>query len=221
MKVLVIEDSSSMLTLLKQGLQSHSIVVDTAADGEEGIKLALFMVYDVVILDLGLPKAEGFAVAQRIKEKKRDLPIVVLSGDTRLEVKVQLLGICDDFIVKPCPLEELVARLYAVHKRGKVMYPAILEVDDLRLDPNAHKVTRGGKEIALRNKEFALLMYLMQHKGQVVSRTMMLENVWDMNVDPFTNTVDVHIRNLRERIDRRFAKKLITCIPKRGYKIDG
>lgn len=221
MKILVIEDSPQLAAFLKEGLESDAIVVDIAHDGEEGVRLALLMVYDIILLDLGLPKTDGLTVANKIRDKKKDLPIVVLSGETDIDIKVNLLSVCDDYVVKPFSLKELIARLRMVRKRGRIMYPNILEVGDLRLDPYAHKVTRAGREITLRNKEFALLKYLMEHKGMVVSRSMILDNVWDMNIDPLTNTVDVHIRNLRQRIDRTFPKKLITSIHKRGYKIDG
>lgn len=221
MKVLVIEDQPELARFLKKGLESESIVVDVAHDGEEGIRLALLMVYDIVVLDLHLPKVDGHTVATRIREKKKNLPIVVLSGETDIDMKVKMLTVCDDYVVKPFSLKEMVARLKAVRKRGRVVYSDVLEVGDLRMDTQAYKVTRGGKELHLRNKEFGLLKYLLENKGIVVSRSMILDNVWDMNVDPLTNTVDVHIRNLRKKVDENFAKKLIISVPKRGYKIDG
>lgn len=221
MKVLVIEDQPELARFLKKGLESESIIVDVAHDGEEGIRLALLMVYDIIILDLHLPKVDGFTVATKIRDKKKNLPIVVLSGETDIDMKVKMLTICDDYVVKPFSLKEMVARLRAVRKRGRVVYADVLEVGDLRMDTRAYRVTRAGKEIHLRNKEFGLLKYLLENRGIVVSRSMILDNVWDMNVDPLTNTVDVHIRNLRKKVDEGYGKKLIISVPKRGYKIDG
>ena len=220
MKVLVIEDEVEISKFVKKGLEAEAFVVDVALDGEEGVRLAIINTYDAVVLDFYLPKMNGMEVAKRIRESKKSLPIIVLTVEIDIENKVEMLSLCDDYITKPFSLRELVARLRALHRRGEVVHDKVLEVGDLYMDVNAYQVTRAGKPIELRNKEFALLEYFMRNSGIVLSRGMILENVWDMNVDPFTNTVDVHIRLLRQKIDDGFRKKLIKTIPKRGYKLE-
>lgn len=219
MKILVIEDEPGIAAFIRKGLTAECFVVDVATDGLEGAKMALMHPYDAVILDLHLPGMHGKQVAERIREHKQSLPILVLSVDADLDEKVGLLGYCDDYVTKPFSLKELVARVRAVLRRSPIVQGDILEVGDLRLDARSCRVYRGGAEITLRNKEFALLEFLMRHAGTVLSRHTILEHVWDMNVDPFTNTVDVHIRQLRKKIDKSYTTKLIHTIPRRGYMI--
>ena len=220
MKVLLIEDEADIVCFVKKGLEAESFVVDTASDGEEGARLALSNPYDVVVLDIYLPKLNGIGVAKKIRERKKSLPIIVLTVEPDVETKVEMLALCDDYVTKPFSLKELIARLRAITRRGAVSSEDILKVGDLCLDVKAYRVSRANKKINLRNKEFALLEYFMRNPDVVLSRGMILENVWDMNADPFTNTVDVHIRLLRKKIDDGFKKKLIKTVPKRGYKLE-
>ena len=220
MKVLVIEDEVEISKFIKKGLEAEAFVVDVAFDGEEGVQLAVINVYDVIILDFYLPKMNGMKVARRIRESKESVPIIVLTVEIDIENKVEMLSLCDDYITKPFSLQELIARIRAITRRGVLIQNDLLEVGDICMDVKAYKVSRAGKSIELRNKEFALLEYFLRNPGIVLSRGMILENVWDMNVDPFTNTVDVHIRLLRQKIDNDFRKKMIKTVPKRGYKLE-
>lgn len=221
MKILIIEDEKEIANFIKKGLQADGWVVDVSHDGQEGAKLALFNPYDVVVLDFYLPKMHGFQVAKRIRESKKLLPIIALTIEGDVEVKVRMLAICDDYVTKPFSLKELIARIKTVQRRGKIMdYGDILEAADLRMDVKAYKVIRSGRNIILRNQEFALLEYFIRHPRVVLSRSEILENVWNMNTYPFTNTVDVHVQTLRKKIDKGFKKKLIQTIPKRGYMLN-
>jgi len=220
MKVLVIEDEVEISKFVKKGLEAELFTVDVAHDGEEGVQLALINTYDAIVLDFYLPKLNGMEVAKRIRERKQSLPIIVLTVEIDVENKIEMLSLCDDYLTKPFSLRELVARLRALQRRGKTIQDDVLEVGDLCMDVNAYRVTRASKSIELRNKEFALLEYFMRNPGIVLSRGMILENVWDTNIDPFTNTVDVHVRLLRQKIENGFKRKLIKTVPKRGYKLD-
>ncbi len=218
MKVLLIEDEKEIAEFIKKGLEAESWVVDVVHDGEQGAQLALLNPYEVIILDFYLPKMNGLEVAKRIRQSKKLLPIIALTIEPDVDIKVKMLALCDDYVTKPFFLKELIARLKAVQRRGKITpYSDILEAADLRMDVKAYRVTRAGKPIKLRNKEFSLLEYFMRNPGVVLSRSIILENVWDMNTDPFTNTVDVHVQSLRKKIDSKFKNKLIQTIPKRGY----
>ena len=219
MKVLIIEDDAQVLKFVQRGLEAESVIVDTAMDGPSGVRQALLEFYDIVLLDLRLPEIDGYEVAKRIREKKKHLPIMILSAEAHIDMKVKLLGICDDYMTKPYSFKELFARIKTIIKRGVIVYSDIIEVGELRMDCKRFIVTRKGRELHLRNKEFSLLKYLMQHAGLVLSRTMILDHVWDMNINPMTNTVDVHIRNLRQKVDAGFKKQMIRSVPKRGYKL--
>lgn len=217
MRILIIEDEEAVAHPLQRGLKSAIHSADIAATGKEGVRLAATNDYDLVILDYYLPDMNGEEVAKMIKGKKHDLPIIVLSNEPNTEVKVDMLAICDDYVVKPFSLEELVARIRAVARRGANVIDQVLALNGLEICPESFEVRCDGKAVALSNKEFALLQYLMNNHGRVLSRTLILEKVWDMNVDPFTHTVDVHIQRLREKIGRR-GKEFIVTVPGMGYK---
>lgn len=222
MKILLIEDNKEITDFLKMGLRSENFAVDVASDGEKGLLCALTNDYDVAVIDKNLPKKDGFEVCKGIRGANKTFPIIMLSVESNPEIKAQLLNAgADDYVSKPFSFEELVARIRAVTRRPKqTNLKHILTANDLILDTKTYSVSRGGKEVRLTRKEFMLLEYLMKNKGAVLSRAMIMERVWDENTDPFSNTFEVHILNLRKKVDGgKNKKKLIITVPGRGYKI--
>lgn len=217
MKVLIIEDEVHLATFLKNGLESEAFVVEMVHTGKDGIQLARTQTFDVLILDFHLPDMRGCEISAEIRKYKPSLPILVLSAERNMDVKVDMLCVCDDYMTKPFSLRELVVRLRALTRRGEVLHGTVLRSGSLVLDSQSHLVQLSGKQLILRNKEFALLEYFMRHEGIVVSREMILEYVWDMNVDPFTNTVDTHVGLLRKKLGNGKVQ-FIHTIPKRGYR---
>ncbi len=217
MKILVIEDEAGIATFLKKSLEAEVCVVEVASTGERGIALAEMNSYDVIILDFHLPDMLGGEISAKIREKKPSIPILVLSVERNMDIKVDMLSTCDDYMTKPFSLRELMVRLRALTRRGEVIHGEILKTGPLILDSSTHTVTLEGKPIKFRNKEFALLEYFMRNENIVLSREMMLEYVWDMNIDPFTNTVDTHIRLLRKKLENK-KRTFIHTVPKRGYR---
>ncbi len=222
MRILLIEDDQTLRTFLAQELKKAYFVIDSAADGEKGAQLGRTNDYDLIILDINLPKKSGPEVCRLIREKNKKVIICVLSVLTDIPTKVDLLNMgADDYITKPFSLEELVARIRALLRRPPPVCHTILTALDLTLDIVKHRVTRGKKDIRLTPKEFMLLEYLMKHEGEVVSRSTLLEHVWDENADPFTNTIETHMTTLRKKIDSDHARKLIHTIPGVGYILKG
>lgn len=217
MKILVIEDEADIAGFLKKGLQAEMCIVEVAPTGKEGIRLAHLNSYHAIVLDFHLPDMTGTEISARIREKKPSIPILVLSVERNIDIKVDMLSICDDYLTKPFSLRELMVRLRALTRRGEVLHGETIRAGDLVLDSSKHIVTLCGKSVTLRNKEFALLEYFMQHKDIVLSREMILEYVWDMNTDPFTNTVDTHVRLLRKKLETP-KRIFIHTVPKRGYR---
>jgi DNA-binding response OmpR family regulator len=217
MKVLVIEDDGDIARILKKGLGAELCVVDVASSGADGIMYARLNEYDAIVLDLHLGDMRGDAVARTIRSSKPSIPILVLSVESAVETKIELLALCDDYMTKPFSLCELVMRLRAVTRRGSVVRDPVLCVGTLTLDSCTYTVNLEGERVQLRNKEFALLEYLMQHQGMVLSREMILSHVWDMHADPFTNTVDTHIKLLRKKLETP-ERTFIHTVPKRGYR---
>jgi len=196
--------------------------VDWADTGEKGLMWAKVNEYDLGIFDIKLPGAQnGLQVCKTIRERGKGFPIIMLSvtGDVATKIEALNLG-ADDYLAKPFSLAELLARVHALLRRERKITGPKLLVGDLLMDTQAHSVMRGGKQITLNRKEFALLEYLMRNPGTTLTRSMILEHVWDMNADPFTNTVDVHIRFLREKIDLGWRKKLLKTVHGFGYKIE-
>lgn len=221
MKILIIEDEKDIASFVKKGLQAEHFTVDTAANGKDGIYLALTNDYDLVVLDLRLPDIYGLEVFKKIKEGKQSLPVIILTVENELNKKVEAfdLGV-NDYLTKPFAIEELIARIRALlNRKNSDRSLTILKIADLEMDLKTHEVKRGDKKIELRHREFDLLEYLMRNPNIVLTRSMILEHVWDMNVDPFTNTVDVHVRYLRKKIDDSYKKKLIKTVHGSGYKI--
>lgn len=221
MRILVVEDEEGIASFLKAGLESEYFAVDVAEDGERGSFFGRTNDYDVIILDNMLPKKNGDQVCDDIRKAGKTTPIIMLSARSELGIKVELLNKgADDYMTKPFSLEELLARIRALLRRPTIISSEILKTDDLTLDTKQHVIKRGDKEIYLTKKEFMLLELLLKKKGSVVSRGTIMEHVWDMNVDPFSNTIESHILNLRKKIALDGAKELISTLPGIGYKIE-
>lgn len=221
MNILVIEDDKGILDYLESSFKEEGFVVDVASDGNIGLYKASTNNYDIVILDLYLPKKDGRTICSEIRAAGNSVPIIILSVRGEVENKVELLKIgADDFLSKPFYFNELLARVNALLRRPRKMENTVFEIDGLTIDIDNHKVTRDGNEAHLALKEFLLLEYLVRNRGKVLSRTELLEHVWDVNADPFTNTVETHIMNLRKKLGCRERKELIKTVPGVGYKID-
>ena len=221
MKVLVIEDDRDAATYLAKGLTESGHTVDHAADGNSGLEMGLAGQYDALIVDRMLPGRDGLSIIKALRQANIATPVLVLSALGEVDDRVQgLTAGGDDYLVKPFAFSELLARLQALARR---VHPeqqrTFLKVADLDLDCLKRKVTRDGQKILLQPREFRLLEYLMRHEGQVVTRTMLLENVWDYHFDPQTNVIDVHISRLRGKIDKDFAKPLLHTVRGAGYSL--
>jgi len=218
MRILIIEDEHKLASFIKKGLEAERYAVDTAPDGDNGLELALLHDYDLVILDLMLPGKSGTEVLGALRDHKPALAILVLTARDALGDKIKHFEQgCDDYLTKPFAFAELVMRVKALLRRGAVQRKDQFQVLDLSLDRISRKVSRGGKPIDLTTKEFMLLEYLMSNLGQVCSRNMIIEHVWDQGFDSFTNIVDVYIRYLRNKIDRDFDPPLIHTVRGVGY----
>ncbi len=220
MKVLLIEDEQRVASFIRKGLEEHNIQVAQAFDGPTGLKLALSDSYDVIILDIVMPGMNGIELCKRLREEHSDqTPILMLTAlGTTDDIVNGLTTGADDYLTKPFKFRELLARLLALARRRTVVNK-ILAAGDLTLDTKSMEVRRAGKRIELTAREFRLLEYLLMHKNQVVSRTYILENVWDINHDLGTNVVDVYINYLRKKIDHDFAVPLIKTVVGMGYII--
>ena len=219
MRILVVEDEKKIAAFIKRGLKEEGYAVDVAADGQEGHELASVNDYDLIVLDIMLPKLDGVTLCKRLRAEKNDTPIIMLTAKTSVHDKVTGLDAgANDYLTKPFAFEELLARMRVLLRRA--VQPATqLQVADLVLDLLSHKVTRGDREIVLSSREFALLEYLMRNAGAVVTRTMISEHVWDIDFDTSTNVIDVYINYLRNKIDVDFDKKLIQTVRGRGYTL--
>lgn len=221
MRVLLIEDDKKIASFVKKGLEENGFAVDHAEDGENGLYMALLGPYDVLIVDLMLPKRDGLSLIETLRQQKISTPIIILSARRSLEERVQgLQKGSDDYLVKPFAFAELLARIRALLRRGTTNVNShSLHVGELSLDRLTYTVTRQEKKIDLKPKEFAILEYLMKHLGQVVTRTMLMEHIWNFQFDPTTNVVDVHMCRLRDKIDKPFEHKMIHTIRGIGYVI--
>jgi len=221
MRLLVIEDDRDAADYLVKAFREVGHVADAAHDGEEGLSLALDGKYDVLIVDRMLPKLDGLSVIGRLRERSIEVPVLILSALGQVDDRVKgLRAGGDDYLPKPYSFSELLARVEVLsRRRGGRSEETVLRVGDLQLDRLSHEVRRGAQEIVLQPREFRLLEYLMKHAGQVVTRTMLLENVWDYHFDPQTNVIDVHISRLRSKIDKGFAQPLLHTIRGAGYMI--
>jgi two-component system, OmpR family, response regulator len=220
MRALVVEDGSKMAALLRRGLQEEGFAVDVAATGEDGSWLGTENDYDVILLDVMLPDVDGFEVCRRLRAAARWAPILMLTARDGVQDRVAGLDAgADDYLTKPFSFDELLARVRALLRRGPSERPPILEVGDLVLDPATRRVSRGDEEIDLTPKEFGLLELFLRHPGEVLSRTRILEHVWDFAYDGDSNVVDVYVRYLREKVDRPFGRRSIETVRGVGYRL--
>lgn len=221
MRLLVVEDNKRVATALKDALRP-TYVVDVEYSGKEALNNLNISHYDVILLDLGLPDMDGQDVCQQLRARKITAPVIVVTGDDKVESKVSVLDYgADDYMTKPFSTDELKARIRAVMRRNEHQAtPATLRVSGLKLDPASRMVVRENKEINLRRKEFDLLEYMMRNPGRTLTRQMIIDHVWDNGDGLWTNAVDVHIKYLRDKIDRPFERQLIKTIHGVGYKLD-
>ena len=222
MRILVIEDEKKGADFIKKGLEEEHYAVDTSHDGETGLYLSEINDYDLIVLDLMIPKIDGWEVLKRIRSKKNTVPILILTArDTVEDIVRGLDSGCDDYLTKPFAFVEFLARVRALLRREKVEKEPVLKTVDLTLSLVTHRVTRGGKEIELTSKEYALLEYMMRNPNKVLTRAMISEHVWDYHFDSMTNVIDVYMNYLRKKIDKDFDMKLIHTIRGVGYMIKG
>jgi DNA-binding response OmpR family regulator len=218
MRILVVEDEERIASFVARGLREAHYIVDVAADGEKGLYMAEINEYDLLILDVRLPKYDGISICRDLRSKKIEVPILMFSAKNTADDKVRGLNCgADDYLAKPFAFKELLARVQALLRRNKPSQGGVLKVADLELNQLTHKVTRKGKEIELTSKEYALLEYFMLNPGIVISRTTISEHVWHEDFDSFTNVIDVFVNYLRVKIDKGFAKPLIQTIRGSGY----
>jgi len=216
----VVEDEKRIADFLSRGLESGGYTVDVAGDGTTALEMVHATEYDLIILDLGLPDMDGMAVLKKIRTRKTSPPVLILSARDAVDDRVKGLETgADDYLVKPFAYVELLARVRVLLRRGQPT-PERLQVGDLSLDCIRRKVTRGGENIELAPKEFSILEYLMRNRGRPLSRTMIVEHVWDMDYDGLTNIVDVYIRHLRSKIDEKWPDKMIQTVRGIGYMLD-
>lgn len=221
MKALVIEDNLEICTFVRKGLQYEGFIVDTAEDGKDGLHKALSNEFDIIILDLLLPKMDGAEVLTTFRSENHITPAIILSAIQDQDTKVKLLDLgADDYIEKPFSFTELLARIRVILKRMKMpLRRETIRIGDLEVNPLTREVKRNGKLIRLRKKEFALLEYLISYKGEVINHSVILEHVWDFNSKALSNTVGAHISSLRQKIDKGHKKKLIHTVHGVGYKL--
>jgi heavy metal response regulator len=218
MRILVVEDEKKVASFIKRGLEEEHFSVDMAYDGEEGLHMAETHPYDLILMDLMLPKMDGLSVIKELRKKGNKAPVLCLTAKDAVEDIVSGLDSgSDDYLTKPFAFAELVARVRALLRRGTQDRGAEIQFADLRLDPVAHKVWRGNKEIELTAKEYALLEYFIRNPNQILTRTMIAEHVWDYTFDSFTNIIDVYVNYLRKKVDRDYDKKLIHTVRGIGY----
>lgn len=219
MRILVVEDDKKIASFAVKGLKEAGFAVDQADNGEDGLDLALSEPYDVAVMDIMLPKLDGLSVIEQLRSRKVRTPVIILSARRSVDDRVKgLQSGGDDYLTKPFAFSELLARVHALIRRASnTAEPTSITVAELSLDLLKHEVKRSGKRIDLQRREFDLLEYLMRNSGRVVSKTMILEHVWDYQFDPQTNVVDVLVCRLRNKVDRDFDNKLIHTIRGVGY----
>ena len=218
MKVLLIEDDVKTAAYVKRGLEEHGNVVDTAANGRDGLFLAAGEAYDVMIVDRMLPGLDGLGIVKTVRAAGVTTPVLFLTTMGGIEDRVEGLEVGDDYLVKPFAFAELLARINALARRPPIaQVSTVLRVADLEMDLIGRKVRRAGREIDLQPREFRLLEYLMRNAGRLVTRTMLLEHVWEFNFEPRTNIVETHISRLRSKIDRGFDCELLETVRGSGY----
>ena len=222
MKILIIEDEKKMAAILKQGLEEHAFVVDLAFDGEEGLYMAENFPYDAVLLDIMLPVMDGLTVLGKLRSKRSDLPVLLITARGEIEDRIRGLNIgADDYITKPFDFSELLARLKSVIRRSKGKPSPLITIDDLVIDTNSRTVRRAGREISLSATEYNLLEHLALNKGRVISRTELTEHIYDTEFDRDSNVIDVYINHLRKKLDKGFERQIIHTMRGAGYVLKG
>lgn len=220
MRILVIEDERKVASFIKRGLEEERYIVETAADGEEGLNLALNNVFDAIVLDVMLPKVDGYSVLRSIREEGNAVPVIMLTARSSMEDRVQGLDLgADDYLAKPFHFEELAARLRSILRRSTTEKTTKLQCGDLTLDLVTHFAYRGDREIELTTKEYALLEYLMKNKDRILSRSLIMQHVWKHNFDPESNIIDVYIKRIRQKIEKTGQGQMIHSIRGVGYRI--
>jgi len=221
MRLLLVEDDPKIASFILKGLKAEGYAVDHAPDGQEGLAMALTEPYDAAIVDVMLPKLDGLSLIERMRKEKVNTPVIILSAKGSVDDRVKGLQVGgDDYLPKPFAFSELLARVQALIRRaGGLSEPTRLTYADLTMDLLTREVRRGGRKIELQRLEFSLLEYLMRNAGRVVSKTMIMEHVWDYNFDPQTNVVESRICRLRDKIDRGFDLKLIQTVRGVGYAL--
>jgi two-component system, OmpR family, copper resistance phosphate regulon response regulator CusR len=220
MRILVVEDEPKLAEFIKKGLEENSWKVDTAYDGQIGMLMAISNVYDILIIDVNLPKINGYDLTTQLRNEGNKVPVLMLTAMGSLDDKLTGFNAgADDYLIKPFEFKELLARLRSLHRRvnENFVVNTILQISDLELDLNEKIARREGKRIELTAREFGLLEYFIRNKGKVVSRVDIAENVWDIHFDTGTNTIDVYVNFLRKKIDRGFSPKLLHTVIGMGY----
>ena len=222
MRILLVEDDKGIVRFVKKGLLENSFSVEVATDGEEGLNSVLHMKYDLIVLDILLPKMDGREVLKKIRSMDIQTPVIFLTAkDSESDIVKGLNLGADDYLTKPFSFNELLARLQAILRRGKaVSSPSRSQVANLILEPDGHRVFREKVKIELTPKEYALLEFFMRHPGQIITRTMISEKVWDVHFDTSTNIIDVHVSHLRNKVDKDFEPKLLHTVKGVGYVLE-
>lgn len=218
MKLLVVEDDAKTVRYLEKGLTEEGFVVDFCRDGENGLDLALTANHDLIVLDVMLPLVDGWSLLAEVRQRRCPTPVLMLTACEAVEHRVRGLSLgADDYLIKPFAFAELVARIRTILRRSAGSDPGVPNFADLQVDMRRHKVLRGKVPIELSTKEILLLELLLRHQGEVLSRTFIAEQVWDMNFDSDSNVIDVNVRRLRSKVDDPFARKLVHTVRGRGY----
>ncbi|HEX9741481.1 MAG TPA: response regulator transcription factor [Nitrospiraceae bacterium] len=218
MRILVVEDEAKVASFIRRALEEESYAVDLCTDGAQGLAMGEDGGYDLIILDVMLPRLSGVEVLTALRKKAIGTPVLILTAQAQVEHKVRGLDAgADDYLTKPFAIEELLARVRVLLRRGSGAAAGILQVDDLMLNPATREVTRGGQKIELTAKEYALLDYLMRNAGRVLTRPMIAEHVWNQDFDTYTNVIDVYMNYLRAKIDKGHDRKLIHTVRGSGY----
>lgn len=220
MRILVIDDNKDIRELLKVGLESEMFSVDTAPDGEQGSYLARTNEYDLILLDNVMPKKTGHEVCTDIRNAGKSVPIILMSVKSETDEKIRLLNLgVDDYVPKPFSFDELLARIRAILRRPEQSLSEKISIGDITLNSRTHEVTRGKKQIYLTRKEYSMLEILIRNNGDVVSRGTIMEHVWDLDSNPFSNSIETHVFNLRKKLEKK-NERLIVNVPARGYRIN-